>query len=382
MAVSSAERAGRRRRAVEQRAHERLGVVGRDGPAAVAGADQRGERACTTVVAEQLAGSHATSPSPASVHERQARRAASGPRCPPTRRATASGSPASAGQPRRALRTASAGVVDARRPRPRAPRPRAADAPRSVAERLDQAVAERAELEEVEQPADLVGVDGALRRGRRGRRRAATSRSSTMTSAFWRTCASCSARFVAQLGRLLVEVGEDAVEAAVGVDELGRRLLPHAGHAGQVVGRVAPQRRVLRGTGAGVHAGALLDAGLVVEHVVGHAPAVVEHLDVRVLDELVGVAVAGDDDDVVAPRPRPWVASVAMMSSASKPASSSDRDRRASRPPGAPGPSAGAGCRAPPPGWPCSRRPARGGTSARAGRRPPRCRRAGGRAAG
>ena len=67
-------------------------------------------------------------------------------------------------------------------------------------------------------------------------------------------------------------------------------------------------------------AGALLDAGLVVERVVGHAPPVVEHLDVRVLDELVGVAVAGDDEDVVAVGRAPASASVAMMSSASKPA--------------------------------------------------------------
>jgi hypothetical protein len=100
-----------------------------------------------------------------------------------------------------------------------------------------------------------------------------------------------------QLGRLLVEVLEDAVEAAVGVDELGRGLLPHPGHPWQVVGGVAPQRRVLA-VEPGRDPGALLDAGLVVEHVVGHAPAVVEHLDVGVLDHLVHVAVAGDDDGV------------------------------------------------------------------------------------
>ena len=48
------------------------------------------------------------------------------------------------------------------------------------------------------------------------------------------------------------------------------------------------------------HARALLDAGLVVERVVRHASPVVEHLHVRVLDELVRVPVARDDDDVVA----------------------------------------------------------------------------------
>ena len=105
--------------------------------------------------------------------------------------------------------------------------------------------------------AQVVEVD--VERRRRAR--------STITSAFWRTCASCSARFGPQLRRLLVEVGEDAVEAAVGVDQLGRRLLADAGHAGQVVGRVAPQRGVLRVLRRR-DAGALDDAGLVVERVV------------------------------------------------------------------------------------------------------------------
>src|SRR5207249_2008090 len=53
--------------------------------------------------------------------------------------------------------------------------------------------------------------------------------------------------------------------------------------------------RVLPGRHAEV---ALGDPRLVVEDVVRHAPPVVEDLDVRVLDELEGIAVAGDDDDV------------------------------------------------------------------------------------
>ena len=40
-----------------------------------------------------------------------------------------------------------------------------------------------------------------------------------------------------------------AVEVAVGVDQLGRGLLSHPGHAGQVVGGVAPQGGVLRDSG-------------------------------------------------------------------------------------------------------------------------------------
>ena len=130
------------------------------------------------------------------------------------------------------------------------------------------------------------------------------SRRRIITSWFLRTRSSCSASDARSFGRLLVDVGEDPVEPAVRVDQLGRRLLPDAGHAGQVVARVAAQRRVLRVLRRR-HAGALDDAGLVVERVVADAAPVVEHLDVRVLDELVGVAVAGDDDDVVAAGRRP-----------------------------------------------------------------------------
>ena len=124
-----------------------------------------------------------------------------------------------------------------------------------------------------------------------------TSTMSCMSSAFCRTLRLVLGEVGAQLGRLLVEVLEDAVDAAVGGDELGGRLLADARHARQVVGRVAPQRRVLE-VEAGRHARASLDALLVVEHVVGHAAPVVEHLDVRVLHQLVHVAVARDHDDV------------------------------------------------------------------------------------
>ena len=95
-------------------------------------------------------------------------------------------------------------------------------------------------------------------------------------------------------------MGVDAVEVSVGVDEPGRGLLAHAGNAGEVVRGVASQRRVLRVTGRS-HPGARLDPGFVVEDVVRYPPAVVEHLDVGILDQLVGVSISRDDDDVVAP---------------------------------------------------------------------------------
>ena len=63
---------------------------------------------------------------------------------------------------------------------------------------------------------------------------------------------------LAELGRELVEVREDAVEVAVVVEQLGRRLLPHPRDAGQVVRGVAPQRGQ-HGVGGRVDAGALAD---------------------------------------------------------------------------------------------------------------------------
>ena len=146
---------------------------------------------------------------------------------------------------------------------------------------------------------------------------------------------------------------------------------PTPGTPGQVVGRVAPQGRVLR-VERGGHAGALGDAGLVVERVVGHAPLVVEHLDVGVLDELVAVAVAGDDDDVVA-----RVAALGGEGGDDVVRLEARRPRRsgspATRRPGGRGPSAGAGCPGRRRGCPCRCRCARGGRSARGGRAPRRC---------
>ena len=165
-------------------------------------------------------------------------------------------------------------------------------------ERLAETDPERAELEEVEQPLELVGIrfhaevvdEDVVDRG--------VVAQDHQVEVLARPCLVLDQRRL-QLGRLLVDVGEDPVEAAVLVDQLGRRLLPHSRHAGQVVGVVAAQRRVLRVEG-GRDAGLLLDARLVVEGVVADAAPVVEHPDVRVAHELVAVAVTGDDDHVVA----------------------------------------------------------------------------------
>ena len=109
---------------------------------------------------------------------------------------------------------------------------------------------------------------------------------------------------VAQLRAALGDVLVDAVDAAVVVDQLGRRLLADPRDAGEVVARVAAERGVLR-IQRRRDAGAGQDAGLVVERVVADAALVVEDADgavglgLCVLDELVAVPVAGDHHDVV-----------------------------------------------------------------------------------
>ena len=90
-------------------------------------------------------------------------------------------------------------------------------------------------------------------------------------------------------------MGGQVVEIAVLIDQFGRRLLPHPGNAGQIVRRIAAESGQ-KGVVDRPHAGPLLDSRFVVEGVVAHTPAVVEHPDERVLHQLIGVTVAGDHD--------------------------------------------------------------------------------------
>ena len=95
---------------------------------------------------------------------------------------------------------------------------------------------------------------------------------------------------IPQPGSLLVEMRVEGVDVLVAGDEPGRRLLPHPRHTRQIVGGVAAQGgigHVVRRS----HAGARLDARLVVPHMVGHAPAGIQHRDVRVGHQLEGVAI-------------------------------------------------------------------------------------------
>ena len=154
------------------------------------------------------------------------------------------------------------------------------------------------ELEEVEELLDLLGVVGLdAERGRPGRGRSRRPACSSITTTLMPDLVLVGRQVLPQLRGLVVDVLVDAVDVAVGVDQLGRRLLPHPGHAGQVVGVVAPERGVLHVL-VRRDPGPLLDPGLVVEGVVADAPLVVDDLDVGVADQLVAVAVAGDDQDL------------------------------------------------------------------------------------
>ena len=171
---------------------------------------------------------------------------------------------------------------------------RCADAERG--QRFVQPVVERTKLEEVEQPLHFLVV------GRHGESveldldRGVAAQRHHLEVVSRATLVLDQRRL--QLRGLLTDVSEDAIEAAVLVQQLGRGLLPHPGHAFQVVTGVAAQRRVL-GVERRRDTRLLLDAGLVVERVVADAALVVEHLHVWIVDELVAVAVAGDDHHVV-----------------------------------------------------------------------------------
>ena len=112
-------------------------------------------------------------------------------------------------------------------------------------EGVGEALGERAELEEVEQLLDLGHVRLHHERvGQLDRRVAAQDHDLVVLADPLLVLGERRP----QLRRLLVDVGEDAVEPAVRLDQLGGRLLADARDAGQVVAGVAAHRRVLAGT--------------------------------------------------------------------------------------------------------------------------------------
>ena len=110
------------------------------------------------------------------------------------------------------------------------------------------------------------------------------------------------AQGVADLAADLVDVGDDPRQVAVGGDPLRRRLGADPRYAGEVVGRLAHQRRQVAVALRGYEV-ALLDGGGVHPPHVGDAADGVDHGHV-VADQLEHVAVARDDDDLHALRGR------------------------------------------------------------------------------
>ena len=288
-----------------QRPHDGLGLVGGDRAAALGGKrHQRGERGPHGLVVEQRGGDPRHVGRLGVGDDRQAveRRAAlaAGPR-----RGQRHGHRPAAGPGRGVGRPGAERVEHLRRGLRRLDDrdlgldhvgDRGGEARALGAQGLGQALAEGVELQEVEEAGQLVGVVRLAHQvvDRRRHRRVADQHHHLGVEP---DLALVLGQVGAQLGGLLVDVLVEPLDAVVLGDEPGGRLLPHPRHARQVVGGVAPQRRVGH-VEPRRHAGALGDAGLVVEHVVAHAPPVVEDLDVRVLHQLVRVAVAGDDDDV------------------------------------------------------------------------------------
>ena len=164
-------------------------------------------------------------------------------------------------------------------------------------QRVEQPVPQHPELEVVEQPVDLVAVPG-LHAQRVGGLRQRHVLDQIGELAVEHDVRQVGAQRVADLARHRVDLVDQGLQRAVFGDPLGRRLLPHARDAGQVVARVAAQRRevrvLLRGEAV------LLDDGLRREPgQLADALARVEHRDV-VADQLQRVAVAGDHQHPVA----------------------------------------------------------------------------------
>ena len=99
-----------------------------------------------------------------------------------------------------------------------------------------------------------------------------------------------------QLRSLFRSVREDSVEITVGGDEFRRRFLSDSRDTGKVVARITAEsgvRRILRWS----YAGLFQDSRLVVQRVVGHPTLVVENAHSGITNQLVAVAITGDDDD-------------------------------------------------------------------------------------
>ena len=158
----------------------------------------------------------------------------------------------------------------------------------------EQPLAQRVELQGVEQPMDLGPVPGphAQVAGPDGQGHVVAQPHQLLVAEH---VVAVGEQVLLELAPLLVGVGHDLLGGPVGLDQLGGRLVADPGDAGQVVRGVAPQGGHVD-VAPGRHPVALLDGGLVVDGGVGDAAPGHHHPDAGlVVDQLEVVPVAGDD---------------------------------------------------------------------------------------
>ena len=158
----------------------------------------------------------------------------------------------------------------------------------------EQPLAQRVELQGVEQPVDLGPVPGphAQVADPDGQGHVVAQPHQLLVAEH---VLAVGEQVLLELAPLLGGVGHDLLGDAVGLDQLGRGLVADPGDAGQVVGGVAAQGGHVD-VAPGRHPVALLHGGLVVDGGVGDAAPGHHHPDLGlVVDELEVVPVPGDD---------------------------------------------------------------------------------------
>ena len=131
-----------------------------------------------------------------------------------------------------------------------------------------------------------------------GANSSSTSRRSHVIVRLRRTRSLCSPRFCRCLGGSSSRCSKTESRSPYFTMREAAVFSPMPGTPGRL-SLLSPRRAAYCGILAGGDSQvALGDPRFVVEDVVGHPAAVVQHLDVRILDQLEGVPVAGDDDHV------------------------------------------------------------------------------------
>ncbi|CAB4575503.1 unannotated protein [freshwater metagenome] len=105
-------------------------------------------------------------------------------------------------------------------------------------------------------------------------------------------------KVLAQLRREFVEVLINTVDTAVLIDQFRRGLFANTGDTRKIVGGIATKSGVVHIVGW-LYTCAFEDSCFVIQRVIRNTTLVVKHLDMRIMNKLVTVSIASDDDDVV-----------------------------------------------------------------------------------